>query len=213
MFCSRLFSVFTFTFLVDRRGLFALVDVTVTSGDAGALGVAEPRIFVWTVSAGLHVSGVGDVSYLERQRAFIAGVARLLGGGCLLAAVPRVECAQLFVLLRVGDPLKCLSCRDEPNVGPESRKFARQITISWKSETNSQLRCPIEELVQALLEFLDLEPVGVEGHHVRRLVLLVVAREVLLQPLKHLISVVIVQHALIEIGTNAALERLDEMRV
>jgi hypothetical protein len=118
--CSaRLFSVFTFTFLVDRRGLFALIVETVTSGDAGALGVTEPWIFVGTVSAGLHVSGVGDVSNLERQRAFVAAVAGLLGGGRLLSAIPRVKGAQLLVLLRVGDPLKRLSCRHKPYVRPE----------------------------------------------------------------------------------------------
>jgi hypothetical protein len=109
---------FAFTFL-NRRGVFALIDVIVTSRDAGALGVTKPRILVGTIPAGLHVAGVGDVACLEREGAFVAGVARLLSSCRLLAAIPCVECVQLFVFLRVGDPLKRLSCRHEPHIGPE----------------------------------------------------------------------------------------------
>lgn len=72
---------------------------------------------------------------------------------------------------------------------------------------------PVDELVQALLQLLDLEPVGVEGHHVRRTVLLVSAVKVLLQPLEHLVGVVVVQHALVQVRAVASLVRLDVVGV
>nr|CAH7729240.1 unnamed protein product [Callosobruchus chinensis] len=55
------------------------------------------------------------------------------------------------------------------------------------------------ELVQSLLQFLDGEPVGVEWHHVRRPVLVVISGEVLLQPFEDVFGVMVVQHALVQI--------------
>lgn len=59
--------------------------------------------------------------------------------------------------------------------------------------------------MQTILQWLGLEPVGVEGHHVGCLVLFIVAREVLLQPLQDLLLIQIVQDTLIEVGAMTAL--------
>lgn len=67
--------------------------------------------------------------------------------------------------------------------------------------------------MQSLLELLNLEPVRFECHQVRRLVLLVVAREVLLQPRQHVVGVVVVQHALVQVRAVAALVALDVVGV
>jgi hypothetical protein len=63
------------------------------------------------------------------------------------------------------------------------------------------------------LKLLDLEPVGVEGHHVRRAVLLVIAVEVLLEPLEYLGGVVVVENALVQVWAVAAFISLDVMGV
>jgi len=47
-----------------------------------------------------------------------------------------------------------------------------------------------------------------EGHHVGSLILFVVAREVLLQPLQDLLLVEVVQDTLVQVGTVAALVSL-----
>lgn len=78
---------------------------------------------------------------------------------------------------------------------------------------NSQGRCPAQEFVESLLKFLDLEPVCVECHHVRCFILLIISREILLKPFQHIIGIVIVENALIEIRTNTALIRLYKMRI
>lgn len=67
--------------------------------------------------------------------------------------------------------------------------------------------------MQTILQRLGLEPVGVEGHHVGRLILFVVAREVLLEPLEHLLLVQVMQHALIQVRTVSALIALHVVSV
>jgi len=67
--------------------------------------------------------------------------------------------------------------------------------------------------MKPLLQLLNLEPVGVEGHHVRRSVLLVVAIEVFLEPFQDFVRVVVVQDALVEVGAMAPFVRLHEMGV
>lgn len=67
--------------------------------------------------------------------------------------------------------------------------------------------------MESSLEFLDLEPVGVEGHHVRRAVLFVIAIEVLLEPLEHFAGVVVVENALVQVGAVTALIGFDVMGV
>jgi len=115
----RLVFVITFTFF-NWSGVFAgaLVNVAVATSDAGSLGVSEPRIFVWAVLAGLHVSRVGDVARFVRKSAFVSAPAWLLSCCRLLATIPGIECVQLLVFLRVGDPLESLGGSNKPNVGP-----------------------------------------------------------------------------------------------
>lgn len=115
-----LFSVFAFTFFVWNR-LFALIDVIVATSNAGALGISEPWVLVGTFSAGFHISCIGDVSCFERQSAFVANVTWFLRTRCFHATIPGFECVQLFVFLRISDPLQCLCCRYKPNIGPESK--------------------------------------------------------------------------------------------
>lgn len=77
----------------------------------------------------------------------------------------------------------------------------------------SQRHHPVEELRQAAFQLLDLEPIGVERHHVWRSILFVVPVEVLLQPIEHLFGIVIVKNALIQVGTVPAFVTLHVVRV
>lgn len=121
-YADALFSAFAFTFFT-WCGLFALVDVTVAAGHASSLGVAEPRVLSWAFVASFHVPRVGDVSLSERQSAFVSIEARPDSTCCRFAAVPGLESVQLFVFLRVGDPLQRLCCCNEPHIGPETDEF------------------------------------------------------------------------------------------
>lgn len=56
----------------------------------------------------------------------------------------------------------------------------------------SQCHRPVEEFRQTAFQLFDLEPIGVERHHVRRSVLFVISVKVFLQPLEHLLGIVIV---------------------
>lgn len=60
---------------------------------------------------------------------------------------------------------------------------------------------PINEFVQPILQFFDLEPVGVEWHHVWCPVLIIIPVEVFTKPFKNFCSIVTVQHTLIQIRT------------
>lgn len=84
--------------------------------------------------------------------------------------------------------------------------------VRYRSD-NVQRSGPVQKLVKTLLELLDLEPVGVEGHHVRSSVLIVRPAEVLLQPLEDLRSIVAVQYALVQIGTVSTFVALDVVSV
>lgn len=66
---------------------------------------------------------------------------------------------------------------------------------------DSQRYHPIEKFRQTALQFLDLEPISVERHHIRRSILFVISVEVLLQPLEHFLGIVIVKNALIQVRT------------
>lgn len=103
-YADALFSAFAFTFFT-WCGLFALVDVTVAAGHATSLGVAKPWVLSGTFMASFHVPGVGNVSLFKRQSAFVSIDAWLDGSCCRFAAVPCLKSVQLFVFLRVGDPL------------------------------------------------------------------------------------------------------------
>lgn len=107
---------------VGRRRSARLVDVVVAAQNAGALGVAQPRVLLGTLAARLHVAGVGDVGRLrlERQRALVGQIARLLDGRLVLGAVPRlVLVVDGLERLRIGDPGERLRGSQEPDVGPE----------------------------------------------------------------------------------------------
>lgn len=67
--------------------------------------------------------------------------------------------------------------------------------------------------MKALFELFDLEPVGVEWHHVRGLVLVVVPFEVLLQPGEHIICIVVMQHALIHVRAVTSFVAFDIVRI
>lgn len=98
----------------------------------------------------------------------------------------------------------------------DGREEIDEYIIPYKRQSiihNLQSERPVQELVQSALQRLDLEPVRVEGHHVRGLVLLVVPGKVLLQPLKHVVGIVIDQHALIQVRTVAALVALHVVHV
>lgn len=76
-----------------------------------------------------------------------------------------------------------------------------------------QLQCPVEELVQSILQGFGLEPIGMEWHHIGCLILFIVTWEILLQPFEDLLFIQIVQHTLIHIGTMSALKTFDIMRI
>lgn len=128
-YADALFSAFAFTFFT-WCGLFALVDVTVAAGHASSLGIAEPRVLSGAFVAGFHVPRVGDVSLFECQSAFISIVARPDRTCCRFAAIPGLKSVQLFVFLRVGDPLQCLRCCNEPHVRPETDEFHFIYTVT-----------------------------------------------------------------------------------
>lgn len=67
--------------------------------------------------------------------------------------------------------------------------------------------------MQTALQLSDLEPVSVERHHVGGLVLIVIPLEVLLQPGEHIISIMVVQHALIHVRTVTSLVALDVVSI
>lgn len=111
-----LFSVFTFYFFI-WRWLFALIDVAVTTSNASTFRISKPWVFIGAVSAGFHISCVGDISCFECQGAFVATTAWLLSGGCWLATIPSFKCVQIFIFLWIGDPLEGLGCGDKPDIG------------------------------------------------------------------------------------------------
>lgn len=98
---------------------------------------------------------------------------------------------------------------------------------------NSQSWDPVQKLVKSLFQLFNLEPVGVECHHVRCLILFIVAEKqieirrhrrnskfkfnspwkILLQPFEHFITVMIVQYTLVEIRTNSTLVWLNKVRI
>lgn len=136
-YCSGLLCAFAFTFFIGRR-LFALINITVTSSNTCAFGITKPWVFVWALSTSFHVSGVSNVSCLERQSAFVSIAAWLLCGCSYLPTVPSFKCRQLLVFLRVGNPLECLCCCDKPNVRPEKNVF-HKILIKTNVGEDSQL--------------------------------------------------------------------------
>lgn len=75
--------------------------------------------------------------------------------------------------------------------------FLSHENLKKKARENLQGVSPVQEFMQPWFEFLDAEPVRVEGHHVWGAVLIVVPEEVLLQPLEDVFGVVVMQDALI----------------
>lgn len=100
-----------------------LVDVVVAPQNAGALGIAEPRVLLRALTTRFHVASVGYVGRLrlEGQRALDRRAARLLDGRLVFGAVPRLVFAVDGLQgLGIGDPGERLRGGDEPDVGPAS---------------------------------------------------------------------------------------------
>jgi hypothetical protein len=67
--------------------------------------------------------------------------------------------------------------------------------------------------VESSFEFLDLEPICVERHHVGSAVLVVITIEIFFEPLKNFAGVVAVENALIQVGAVTTFVSLDVMSV
>lgn len=77
----------------------------------------------------------------------------------------------------------------------------------------SQRYYPVKEFRQTALQLFNLEPISVEGHHIRRSVLFVISVKVLLQPLEHLFGIVVVKNALIQVRAVSTFVTLHIMRI
>lgn len=83
---------------------------------------------------------------------------------------------------------------------------------------NKKINCllfvgPVDEFMKPVSQFFNLEPVGVERHHVRSPVLIVIPVKVFTEPFEHFGGVVAVQYALVQVRAVAAFVRLHVMCV